>query len=61
MNILFKSKSNFIISSFPSYFKENWCLALYHDRFADFEQEVRQIMDSAKLEVGLLYVYVICV
>ncbi len=27
-------------------------------RFADFEQEVQQIMDSAKLEVSLRYFYV---
>lgn len=39
-----------LIQDMYSYFKENWCLALYHDRFADFEQEVRQIMDSAKLQ-----------
>ncbi|CAM4687298.1 unnamed protein product [Leuciscus chuanchicus] len=39
-----------LVHDMYSYFKENWCLALYHDRFADFEQEVRQIMDSAKLE-----------
>ncbi|RXN32241.1 cilia- and flagella-associated 61 [Labeo rohita] len=39
-----------LIHDMYSYFRENWCLALYHDRFADFEQEVRQIMDSAKLE-----------
>lgn len=39
-----------LIQDMYSYFKENWCLALYHDRFADFEQEVCQIMDSAKLQ-----------
>ncbi|XP_048063980.1 cilia- and flagella-associated protein 61 isoform X2 [Megalobrama amblycephala] len=39
-----------LVHDLYSYFRENWCLALYHDRFADFEQEVRQIMDSAKLE-----------
>uniref|UniRef100_A0A8C2CMI5 Cilia and flagella associated protein 61 n=1 Tax=Cyprinus carpio TaxID=7962 RepID=A0A8C2CMI5_CYPCA len=39
-----------LVHDMYSYFRENWCFALYHDRFADFEQEVRQIMDSAKLE-----------
>ncbi|XP_073672676.1 cilia- and flagella-associated protein 61 [Garra rufa] len=39
-----------LVHDMYSYFRENWCLALHHDRFADFEQEVRQIMDSAKLE-----------
>ncbi|XP_043075687.1 cilia- and flagella-associated protein 61 [Puntigrus tetrazona] len=39
-----------LVHDMYSYFRENWCLALYHDRFADFEQEVRQIMDSTKLE-----------
>ncbi|XDV41227.1 hypothetical protein PO909_010124 [Leuciscus waleckii] len=37
-----------LVHDMYSYFKENWCLALYHDRFADFEQEVRQIMDSGE-------------
>ncbi|XP_030626735.1 cilia- and flagella-associated protein 61 [Chanos chanos] len=35
-----------------SYFRERWCLPIYHDRFTDFEQEVRQIMESTKVEVG---------
>nr|XP_055041583.1 cilia- and flagella-associated protein 61 isoform X2 [Misgurnus anguillicaudatus] len=39
-----------LIRDMYSYFQENWCLALYHDRFTDFEQEVRQIMNSAKTE-----------
>ncbi|KAK2883843.1 hypothetical protein Q8A67_017480 [Cirrhinus molitorella] len=39
-----------LVHDMYSYFRKNWCLALYHDRFTDFEQEVRQIMDSAKLE-----------
>ncbi|XP_010770044.1 uncharacterized protein C20orf26-like, partial [Notothenia coriiceps] len=25
------------------FFKQSWCLALYHDRFSDFEQELQQI------------------
>uniref|UniRef100_A0A8C1JAS9 Cilia and flagella associated protein 61 n=1 Tax=Cyprinus carpio TaxID=7962 RepID=A0A8C1JAS9_CYPCA len=37
-----------LVHDMYSYFRENWCFALYHDRFADFEQEVRQIMDSGE-------------
>ncbi|XP_029589889.1 cilia- and flagella-associated protein 61 isoform X4 [Salmo trutta] len=33
-----------------SYFREKWCLAIYHDRFADFEQEMHQIMESTKVQ-----------
>uniref|UniRef100_A0A8C9VPS8 Cilia and flagella associated protein 61 n=1 Tax=Scleropages formosus TaxID=113540 RepID=A0A8C9VPS8_SCLFO len=43
-----------LIHDFYSYFKEPWCLAVYHDRFADFEEEVRQIMESAKDDGDLL-------
>ncbi|KAL4649013.1 cilia- and flagella-associated protein 61 [Arapaima gigas] len=39
-----------LIHDFYSYFKEPWCLAVYHDRFADFEEEVHQIMKSAKVQ-----------
>uniref|UniRef100_A0A8C9QP27 Cilia and flagella associated protein 61 n=1 Tax=Scleropages formosus TaxID=113540 RepID=A0A8C9QP27_SCLFO len=45
-----------LIHDFYSYFKEPWCLAVYHDRFADFEEEVRQIMESAKVQVCLLFI-----
>ncbi|XP_036406486.1 cilia- and flagella-associated protein 61 [Megalops cyprinoides] len=39
-----------LIRDLYSYFNEPWCLAIYHDRFADFEEEVRQIMESAKVQ-----------
>ncbi|KAJ8389367.1 hypothetical protein AAFF_G00120750 [Aldrovandia affinis] len=39
-----------LIRDLYSYFKERWCLAIYHDRFVDFEEEVRQIMKSATVE-----------
>lgn len=29
-----------------SFFKQNWCLAIYHDRFSDFEQELQQITSA---------------
>nr|XP_023697533.1 cilia- and flagella-associated protein 61 isoform X2 [Paramormyrops kingsleyae] len=45
-----------LIQDFYRYFEEPWCLAIFHDRFADFEEEVRQIMESTKVqgEEGLL-------
>ncbi|PIK43371.1 putative cilia- and flagella-associated protein 61 [Apostichopus japonicus] len=45
-----------LIKSFYEFFKENWCLAIFHDRFQDFRQEVRELLierpsaDVASLE-----------
>ncbi|MBN3281887.1 CFA61 protein, partial [Polyodon spathula] len=33
-----------LIPDMYSFFKETWCLAIYHDRFTDFKNEVHQIM-----------------
>ncbi|XP_028809388.1 cilia- and flagella-associated protein 61 isoform X1 [Denticeps clupeoides] len=41
-----------LVPDLYSYFQESWCMALYHDRFADFEQEARQLMQSAQVQVG---------
>ncbi|XP_043913017.1 cilia- and flagella-associated protein 61 [Protopterus annectens] len=38
-----------LISDLYSYFKEPWCMAIYHDRFIDFKQEVRQILASKQV------------
>uniref|UniRef100_A0A3B3TBS5 Cilia and flagella associated protein 61 n=1 Tax=Paramormyrops kingsleyae TaxID=1676925 RepID=A0A3B3TBS5_9TELE len=43
-----------LIQDFYRYFEEPWCLAIFHDRFADFEEEVRQIMESTKVQVCFL-------
>ncbi|XP_067900509.1 cilia- and flagella-associated protein 61 isoform X2 [Heterodontus francisci] len=40
-----------LISDLYSYLKEPWCLCIYHDRFMDFKQEVRQIVESNKANV----------
>ncbi|KAM7368322.1 hypothetical protein PAMP_014550 [Pampus punctatissimus] len=32
-----------LIRDLYSFFRQSWCLAVYHDRFSDFEQELRQI------------------
>uniref|UniRef100_A0A8C7CV05 Cilia and flagella associated protein 61 n=1 Tax=Oncorhynchus kisutch TaxID=8019 RepID=A0A8C7CV05_ONCKI len=39
-----------LVHDLYSYFREKWCLAIYHDRFADFEQEMHQIMESTKVQ-----------
>nr|XP_029486935.1 cilia- and flagella-associated protein 61 [Oncorhynchus nerka] len=39
-----------LVHDLYSYFREKWCLAMYHDRFADFEQEMHQIMESTKVQ-----------
>ncbi|KAK3611320.1 hypothetical protein CHS0354_029969 [Potamilus streckersoni] len=33
-----------LITDFYSYFQEAWCLAVYHDRFADFRDELRELL-----------------
>ncbi|XP_047429100.1 cilia- and flagella-associated protein 61 [Mugil cephalus] len=34
-----------------SFFRQSWCLAIFHDRFSDFQQELQQI-NSATLKDG---------
>ncbi|XP_076874175.1 LOW QUALITY PROTEIN: cilia- and flagella-associated protein 61 [Brachyhypopomus gauderio] len=50
LNHLYQRFDEGLLSDLHSYFRESWCMAVYHDRFADFEQEVRLIMDSTKVE-----------
>ncbi|XP_041660882.1 cilia- and flagella-associated protein 61 [Cheilinus undulatus] len=38
-----------LIPDLYSFFRQSWCLAVYHDRFSDFERELQQIT-SAKDE-----------
>nr|DBA27021.1 TPA: hypothetical protein GDO54_011203 [Pyxicephalus adspersus] len=38
-----------LITDLYSYFMEAWCMAIYHDRFIDFQQEVREILASKKV------------
>lgn len=33
-----------LIPDFYEFFRETWCLALYHDRFSDFRDEVRELL-----------------
>ncbi|KAG9484247.1 hypothetical protein GDO78_009909 [Eleutherodactylus coqui] len=38
-----------LIQDLYSYFMEAWCMAIYHDRFIDFQQEVHEILASKKV------------
>ncbi|KAG9283109.1 cilia- and flagella-associated protein 61 isoform X1 [Astyanax mexicanus] len=54
LNHLYMRFDQDLIHDLYSYFRETWCMAIFHDRFADFEQEVRQIMESTtKVQVDL--------
>ncbi|XP_060042095.1 cilia- and flagella-associated protein 61 [Erinaceus europaeus] len=39
-----------LITDLYSYFKEPWCMALFHDRFIDLRKELRQILSSKEQE-----------
>jgi hypothetical protein len=34
-----------------SYFKETWCVALYHDRFKDLRAEIREILSNVEVNI----------
>ncbi|XP_068088540.1 cilia- and flagella-associated protein 61 isoform X2 [Hyperolius riggenbachi] len=38
-----------LITDLYSYFTEAWCMAIYHDRFIDFQQEVHEILAAKKV------------
>ncbi|KAM4770899.1 cilia- and flagella-associated protein 61 [Rhinophrynus dorsalis] len=38
-----------LIKDLYSYFMEPWCMAIYHDRFIDFKQEVHEILASKQV------------
>ncbi|XP_072543047.1 cilia- and flagella-associated protein 61 isoform X2 [Salminus brasiliensis] len=46
LNHLYERFDEGLVYDLYSYFREMWCMAIFHDRFGDFEQEVRQIMES---------------
>ncbi|XP_075940895.1 cilia- and flagella-associated protein 61 [Anarhichas minor] len=39
-----------LIQDLYSFFRQSWCLAVYHDRFSDFEEELQQITSNAETE-----------
>ncbi|CAF0926188.1 unnamed protein product [Rotaria sp. Silwood1] len=39
-----------LITDFFSYFQENWAVALYHDRFTDVRNEVREILKKTLMD-----------
>jgi hypothetical protein len=44
-----KSHSLNIFLSICSYFKESWCVALFHDRFKDLRAEIREILSNVQV------------
>ncbi|MCI4389610.1 hypothetical protein PGIGA_G00100130 [Pangasianodon gigas] len=46
LNRLYARFDEDLIHDLYSYFRESWCMAIFHDRFADFQQEVHQIMTA---------------
>uniref|UniRef100_UPI003AB02D8A cilia- and flagella-associated protein 61-like n=1 Tax=Centroberyx gerrardi TaxID=166262 RepID=UPI003AB02D8A len=41
-----------LVHDLYSFFREKWSLAIFHDRFSDFELEIQQIIASTKLQDG---------
>ncbi|XP_070782300.1 cilia- and flagella-associated protein 61 [Enoplosus armatus] len=39
-----------LIHDLYSFFRQSWCLAVYHDRFSDFERELQQITSTTEDE-----------
>ncbi|ESO85404.1 hypothetical protein LOTGIDRAFT_107567 [Lottia gigantea] len=39
-----------LITDFYSYFKESWCVGLYHDRFSDLRDELRELLITSPEE-----------
>lgn len=42
-----------LVNNSYSYFREAWALAIYHDRFSDFRDEIRELLVNQP--VGLLF------
>ncbi|XP_031562151.1 cilia- and flagella-associated protein 61-like [Actinia tenebrosa] len=46
LNNLLQRFDEDLITNFYSFFRESWCLAIFHDRFNDFREEVRELLVS---------------
>ncbi|KAL9958773.1 hypothetical protein ACROYT_G035833 [Oculina patagonica] len=44
LNNLLQRYDEGLISDFYSFFRESWCLAVFHDRFKDFRDEIRELL-----------------
>ncbi|XP_041351130.1 cilia- and flagella-associated protein 61-like isoform X2 [Gigantopelta aegis] len=44
LNNLLQRFDEELIQDFYQFFQESWCLAVYHDRFADFRDEIRELL-----------------
>ncbi|XP_078714752.1 cilia- and flagella-associated protein 61 isoform X1 [Lampetra fluviatilis] len=41
-----------LIPDLYSYFRQPWCMAIFHDRFQDLQRELRQLVSTAQAESG---------
>lgn len=44
LNNLLQRYDEGLITDFYSFFRESWCLAVFHDRFKDFRDEIRELL-----------------
>lgn len=44
LNNLLQRFDEGLIDDFYSFFRESWCLAVFHDRFKDFRDEIRELL-----------------
>ncbi|EDO37268.1 predicted protein [Nematostella vectensis] len=44
LNNLLQRFDEGLIQDFYSFFQESWCLAVFHDRFNDFREEIRELL-----------------
>jgi len=44
LNNLLQRYDEGLITDFYSFFREAWCLAVFHDRFKDFRDEIRELL-----------------
>lgn len=47
LNNMLQRHDEGLIDDLYSYFRQSWCLGIFHDRFRDFRSEVREILDSS--------------
>lgn len=44
LNNLLQRYDEGLITDFYSFFRESWCMAVFHDRFKDFRDEIRELL-----------------
>eukprot|EP00794_Sanderia_malayensis_P017621 gene17621-19375_t len=53
LNNLVQRYEEGLIEDLFSYFKDSWCLAIFHDRFGDFRAEIHEILAEREVEDAL--------